>query len=438
VFRANLDQNDLDLLRTTKLKKSNKSGSTEYTYLAILKYNTFFARLFGKKNLDIGVYAKAILDQQQYDVALVLDTTGSMSEDNKMEELKKAADLFVSKFSSDGSIRISVVPFDTQVRLKNASFVDKALIDVANPIDLATDCSSLLDPYDQLICQQTQTAAAGAIPKDTCATTATTGTFGSTTSITNCVTYTNTTKTTTTTSKVTNSAGVVTSSSTVSSTTSYTPPTSASSLPQPLTSKPNDTITANDDLLGVDRYKWSGCVVDRQQPYDVSAETVIANKPATHYPKSYCAQDKLASILELTPNMPSVSSKINELEPAGNTNITIGVQWGIEALSPPDPLRAPNQRDRKKLMIVLTDGLNTQNRWTTDSNAIDERTKLACENAKAEDIEIVTVRLIAGNRKLLKECASSPKKYFEVTQSNRLSRVFEDIANQIKTVRLSG
>ncbi len=86
----------------------------------------------------------------------------------------------------------------------------------------------------------------------------------------------------------------------------------------------------------------------------------------------------------------------------GNTNVTIGMVWGWHALTKSEPLTDASdpKNDLDKVVILLTDGDNTENRFSTSRNPIDARTRLACSNAKAAGIKIYTVRVIDGNADL--------------------------------------
>ena len=88
-------------------------------------------------------------------------------------------------------------------------------------------------------------------------------------------------------------------------------------------------------------------------------------------------------------------------------------------------------------MILLTDGDNTENRFTKSGNDIDARTRLACANAKSAGINLYTIRVIDGDAALLKECASKPEMYYEVPSASQLDPVFKTIANEISAVRLT-
>ena len=83
--------------------------------------------------------------------------------------------------------------------------------------------------------------------------------------------------------------------------------------------------------------------------------------------------------------------------------------------------------------MLLTDGDNTQNRWTTSGSSIDARTALACANAKAANIKIYTVRVIDGDATLLRNCATKPNMYYNVNQASQLNSVFSSIAQNLRT-----
>jgi hypothetical protein len=90
-----------------------------------------------------------------------------------------------------------------------------------------------------------------------------------------------------------------------------------------------------------------------------------------------------------------------------------------------------------KVIILLTDGANTQNRWSSSESSIDTRTELACSNVKAANIQLYTVRVIDGNATLLKNCASKPGMYYDVQQASQLNGVFTSIAQTLANLRIA-
>lgn len=72
---------------------------------------------------------------------------------------------------------------------------------------------------------------------------------------------------------------------------------------------------------------------------------------------------------------------------------------GWHALTSNDPLpEAPAPTpDLDKVLILLTDGTNTQNRWTGNASEINARMRKVCANIKAANVKVHTVRVIDGS-----------------------------------------
>lgn len=182
---------------------------------------------------------------------------------------------------------------------------------------------------------------------------------------------------------------------------------------------------------------WNGCVWDRDQENDVSNTATSANVNSTKY-SAHQASNCPVAMLPLTSTWTTLNSKIDAMTPVGNTNVTIGLQVAFQALSPVSPFSASAPKtDLDKVIILLTDGDNTQNRWTSDQTEIDKRTKKACANVKAANIQLYTVRVIDGNASLLKDCATKPDMYYDVQNAAQLSSVFSQIAKNLANLRLA-
>lgn len=289
--------------------------------------------IIGENKFEVGSSSQSAWGTNTIELALVLDNTGSMASSNKMTELKTAS-LDLLKIMQEASteqnqIRISIIPFATQVRLdKKYVTADWLRFGVKNP----------------------------------------------------------------------NSNEVATKSN------------------------------------------WEGCVMDRDQPFDVSDAEVDKSNKSTLYPAAACGKSSLAPLQPLTSDWNALTKTIKSMTPVGNTNVTIGAVWGLASLTQGSPLpeAAPAGTPRlTKYMIVLTDGDNTQNRFTSNQGDIDDRTKLACQSAKAAGVEVYTVRVIEGNRNLLRNCASGTDKYYEVSNASALGPIFRKIAQEISQIRLS-
>jgi hypothetical protein len=195
----------------------------------------------------------------------------------------------------------------------------------------------------------------------------------------------------------------------------------------------DDNTRFDDDRI--DKDNWTGCVIDRTQPYDTNDTAPGANS-ATHYPAENC---QLIPLLQLTSDFEAAKQMLSKMKAEGKTNLTVGLVWGWHALTPGSPLtggRAP-AKDVEKYIIFLTDGLNTQNRWSTKVSDIDARTRIVCDNIKAAGIKIYTIRVMEGNQSLLQNCASSTAMYYNVTAARQMSPVFEEIARSLYQLRIA-
>lgn len=186
---------------------------------------------------------------------------------------------------------------------------------------------------------------------------------------------------------------------------------------------------------------WTGCVADRDQSYDVDDTTPTTAVPGTLFPARNCTRTSLAAIMPLTTDWTALKGRIDAMAPSGNTNVTIGLAWGLHMLTPSQPLTnartLATEPDLERIIILLTDGDNTQNRWTTNRSAIDARTDLACAATKANGIRLYTIRVIEGNAALLRRCASQTTMYYDVQTAAELGPVFQRIAAEIGNLRLS-
>jgi Flp pilus assembly protein TadG len=184
------------------------------------------------------------------------------------------------------------------------------------------------------------------------------------------------------------------------------------------------------------RTAWQGCLTDRDQPADTNDATPTSDP--TRYRGVKCATGSLAAVQPMTTNFAPLRTTISAMQPSGNTNLTIGVQMGLAVMSKGVPFsQTGTEPDILRYMIVLTDGDNTQSRYSTSASQIDARSTMACNAVKAAGITVFTVRVIEGNQTLLRNCASDPSMYFNVTSSSGIGDAFKAITSMIKRMRLS-
>ena len=148
------------------------------------------------------------------------------------------------------------------------------------------------------------------------------------------------------------------------------------------------------------------------------------------------------STIGLTNNWTTLSDKITAMQPVGNTNQAIGLQLGWQTLTAAPftvPAKDPNYT-YKQVIILLTDGLNTQDRWYTSAASIDAREQKTCDNIKAANITIYAVQVNTDGdptSTLLQSCASDSSKFFLLTSATEIVATFNQIATALTTLRLA-
>src|SRR5262249_45097292 len=155
--------------------------------------------------------------------------------------------------------------------------------------------------------------------------------------------------------------------------------------------------------------------------------------PAEQY--SVCPVAMMAQTYDWT----ALNAKIDTMVAAGNTNQGIGLAWGWQSLTAGAPLSAPTKDPNyqyQDIIILLPDGLNTQNRWSTTQSTIDARERILCDNIKTAGVTIYSVQVNTGNdptSSVLQYCAGTrPQvadsgKFFLLTSPNQIITTFNQI-----------
>jgi hypothetical protein len=134
---------------------------------------------------------------------------------------------------------------------------------------------------------------------------------------------------------------------------------------------------------------------------------------------------------------------VNDLYPEGNTNQTIGLQWAFQSLKGSSPLTVPpkdNNYEYKEIVILLTDGLNTENRFSKSQSTIDSRTQKACTNIKNAGITIYAIQVNTDGddtSTMLQQCATTMDKFFLLTSANQIVSTFDAIGTAISKLRIA-
>jgi Flp pilus assembly protein TadG len=202
---------------------------------------------------------------------------------------------------------------------------------------------------------------------------------------------------------------------------------------------------------------WTGCVQDRDKDPSVNYDVndTAPSSTETKYPAWQCYNSALSPIFPLSTNWGTPNSndattlhgKVNALTPTGYTNITIGLAWALHALSPTNVLTeaaAFNTPNLTKIIVLLTDGENTCNRWeptpcqvSGSHPDIDARTTAVCQTIRDLNIRLYTIRLIDGTGALLQACATNPSMYYDVQDAGQLAGVFSAIGAEISNLHLA-
>jgi Flp pilus assembly protein TadG len=204
-----------------------------------------------------------------------------------------------------------------------------------------------------------------------------------------------------------------------------------------------------------DKTKWSGCVTDRDKDYDTkNTPPTSANAPTMVFAEEYISgSDKyckvgndpyMPPIMPLSYDWAALKTMIGTLQPTGNTNQGIGLAWAWLTLGNSTPFNAPAKDTAnytyKEAIILLSDGMNTQNRFTSSTSQIDARQKILCDNAKATGVTIYTIHVNTGGdptSSVLKYCASGADKFYEVKQANQTLSVFNSIGQSLAKLRIA-
>ena len=198
---------------------------------------------------------------------------------------------------------------------------------------------------------------------------------------------------------------------------------------------------------------WTGCVEDRGNPsgpdtvgnYDTNAVAPSTSNSTLYAAEQYGSCPQAA--MQLSYNWSGMTSLVNAMSPNGSTNQAIGLQLGWLSLTGGGPFYAPpmdSSYTYTQVIILLTDGLNTQDRWYGDgyntSTQVDARQTLTCQNIKAAGITLYTIQVNTGGdptSTLLQGCASSADKFFLLTSASQIMTVFTQIGTNLSQLRVA-
>jgi Flp pilus assembly protein TadG len=195
---------------------------------------------------------------------------------------------------------------------------------------------------------------------------------------------------------------------------------------------------------------WNGCVTDRGSSAGPSALNTDTNvmTPVPGVTDTMFAAEQYSScpqaIMPLSYNWSGMTTLVNNMSPGGNTNQAIGLALGWMSLVGGGPFPTPPPKDPnyqyQQVIILLTDGLNTQDRWYTNQTSIDNRQAMTCTNAKAAGMTLYMIQVNTGadpTSTLLQNCASDASKFFLLTTANQIVTTFDQIGTALSSLRVA-
>ena len=195
---------------------------------------------------------------------------------------------------------------------------------------------------------------------------------------------------------------------------------------------------------------WNGCVADRGAPsgpdttynYDTNADVPDTTKPNSLYPaEQYGSCPK--GVRGLSYDWAAMNTLVTNMTANGNTNQGIGLQVGWQSLVGGGPFTMPpldTGYQYTQAIILMTDGLNTQDRWYSSQGSIDTRQSATCDNLRTAGIVVYTIQVNTGGdptSTLLQNCASDPQKFYLLTDPNALTVTFNTIGTELTKLRVA-
>jgi Flp pilus assembly protein TadG len=458
-FNAQFHHTDVSNLVVTPTYTT--SGGAQLVLTATGSVNTSFMRVLGQNNLNISVSSTVKWGNTRLRVALVLDTTGSMDDAGKIGALKTATKNLLTQLqgaaAQNGDVYVSIIPFSKGVNLDsvnyNSSWIDWTEWEDEPPYIKTNKPSNWDDtgpgdscPFSNsshgFRCQVNPTNGSSAtsdIPSS--------GTYRGYI----CPTIDNGNKLDRKASVYYNGCyNSVQSTRTISSGSSASCGwTSNCSCSGWGSSKVCTQTYWSHTWIKNARSTWNGCVTDRgtanapsSSNYDQNVTAPTVGDAATLYAAEQYSSCSAAA-MGLNYNWSTMTTMINNLNANGNTNQGIGLQVGWMSLVGRGPFTAPamdSNYQYSQVIILMSDGLNTQNRWYTSQSSIDTREATTCTNAKAAGITIYAIQVNTGGDPLqtvMQNCASTPDKFFMLTSANAMISTFQQIGTALSNLRVA-
>lgn len=410
-----------------------QTSDGKVTATASATVDTVFSRILGKDEVSISATNEAKRTLGKVELVMVLDNTGSMGKDGKLDNLKRAANELISTLQDSAAnpsdLKMGLVPYTMTVNV-GASYRGKSWLTGSMPIAYGTDVFNTAGTDRFTLLDKMGVAWAGCVearpaPAD------------------------------------------VTESPPNSSdkTTLYIPYFA----PDEPDTKSGQSCSASDGYCN--NYLADGSTSSswrtrqgNELKYNKAPKTGTAPIGYQYGPNSGC---EVQPLTRLTSDTSTFTNAVSRMVAGGDTDIRAGVMWGWHVLSPNAPFSdgVPyNDNKWTKIMVLMTDGQNhnvvvsnnnqsvysgigyiwqdriglTSGTLAQRITRLDERLAQACANAKTAGIVIYSVVLKdkTVDQNTVRNCASSSDKVFDVENSSGLVAAFRNIGGSIRKLAL--
>jgi Flp pilus assembly protein TadG len=425
---------------------------------------TTFMSIFGFNQIPVTDSSTAKWGSSRLRVALALDNTGSMNDDGKLAALKTATKNLLNQLqdaaSDDGDVYVSIVPFVKDVNLGASNYtsswdnwLDWSLTEPSNTTPNSSVGPGSLCPYSSGWGGNGYDCVTQPGGSNTTATIPSSGGNKGYICPSNSIGCYDSVGTTTT-------ATITVGTGRRASCRGYSNCSCSGSRSYKVCTQVVTTATYTHKWF-VDPSKWSGCVTDRGDDsgpisdYDrlataPSSSIVASMFPAEEY--SSCPQP----IMGLSYDWTGMASLVDSMTASGGTNQPIGLVWAWQTLAGGGPFDVPafdSNYKYQQVIILLSDGLNTQDRWygngSSTSTSVDHRMydtdgDGTCANIKDAGITIYTIQVNTGGdptSTLLQNCASNTAgttdHFFLLTSADQLVTTFQTIGTNLTKLRVA-
>ena len=372
-----------DILKSVTVQKSGYNAKTGIFSVQLKgKVQTTFMALAGFSTMDAVGYSEVDVGSSALELVMVLDTTGSMNAEGRLDALKDAANDLVDKLLKDKSaetyLKIGMVPFADYVNV-GVGNRNKFWVDV--PPDKEEAWSGTVTPV---------------IGTKNCHMVTVSG----------------------------SNDGVPYSSQQQQCDYVYGPAETQS---------------------GTNYYKWYGVVGSRNNGLDTKIVGSGAKYPGIiNVTGPQAITEMTDNRSTLNSNINSLTANNETYIPSGllwgwellNSADAFG---GVKTKAEMTAAKGT------KALVLMTDGDNTRSatypeHWGNDDVVVDQKTKELCANIKADGISVYTVAFKVGkasSKKMLVDCASAPSQAYDASNNSALVAAFGDIAGKLAQVRLT-